>query len=64
MLPVDKYDKYTSQQIYTRRSRARYQPATLGEARFYISFLRGIFSPPTIDAKYLLVWFLMQIYLL
>ena len=37
MLPVDKYDKYTSQQIYTPRSRARYQPAfpPLQQARFY-----------------------------
>ena len=39
MLPVDKYDKYTSQQIYTPRSRGRYQPATLGGDRPDFTFL-------------------------
>ena len=66
---VDKYDKYTSQQIYTPSSRARashHHPAQVQQARVLqaSAFLLATKFDPTIDAKYLLVSFLMQMYLL
>ena len=66
MLAVDKYDKYTSQQIYTPRSWANHPRYIQQQARFLqaSTFLFATEFNITIDAKHLRVSFLMQIYLL